>query len=204
MSAIPLARFLVEFGPEGDVGPLPLAGKRATADSAMGEVEARVAEALARGQMEGRAAAEAELQGKLETQRQEFELRVAAERRKWAEEHGRVLADCLAMATREAEARIAESVTCILQPLVNAQLQRQAVDELAALVRALWVQEVNPNLRICGPEDLITCLRERLAGIAANAQFTTSDVPEVQVTLNQTMIETRLGAWRRRLEEALA
>ena len=206
MSAVPLARFLVDFGSEGDTGPgrNSGAGNRAGERSGGTEGALRIAEAVARGHKEGRAAAEAEFQTKLDAQREELEQRLASERLAWVEQESGVLAARMSSAMQDVEASIADCAARLLHPLLTRELQRQTVAELAAAVRSLVSRDANASVAICGPEDLVGALRERLAGTPANLTFSINSNPDVQVTLDQTIVQSRLAAWRARLEEALA
>ena len=206
MTAIPLARFLVDFGSGEDtgVGGKTLPGRRA-GDSATGAGGgARIAEALARSHEEGRAAAEAELQGKLDAQRHEFEQRLMSERRAWVEQEAGVLAARVSAAMRDMEVSIADSAARILKPFLATELQRHVVEDLAAAVRGLVSSDASARMVVSGPEDLVGALREKLEGVAANLTFSIKDSPDMQVVLDQTIVESRLAAWLARMQEAMA
>ena len=54
-----------------------------------------------------------------------------------------------------------------------------------------------------GPEDLLQALREQLSGKACAATYLPSGEPDVRITAGQTILETRLGAWAAKIQEAL-
>jgi hypothetical protein len=208
MSAIPLAHLLVEFGNEAEVGQgltnglaLPVGE---VSPSAAEDMAARVAEAVARGHEEGRAVAEEEFQARLEAQREEFEQRLSSERQAWIEQAGETLVERMLAAMRDMEARISESTARILRPLLAAQLRRQAVTELSALVRTTASRDRGATLAVSGPDDLIAVLREKLADATAEVTFSVSETPDVQVTLDHTVLQTRLQEWAERIDEAVA
>jgi hypothetical protein len=208
MSAIPLARLLVEFGNEADVGrgltnglALPIGE---ASPSAAEDMAARVAEAVARGHEEGRTVAEEEFQARLEAQREEFEQRLSSERQAWMEQAGETLVERMLAAMRDMEARVSESAARILRPLLAAQLRRQAVTELSALVRTIVSRDRGATLAVSGPDDLIAVLREKLADTTAEVTFSTSETPDVQVTLDHTVLQTRLQEWVERIDEGVA
>lgn len=208
MSAIPLARFLVEFDSGGDPAPRREAGseyRRIDTPSRIDEATAAlIAEALERGQSEGRAAAETEFQTGLEAQRNEFEQKLAAERRAWVEQEGTVLAERMQVAIRDMEATIGASTAHILQPFLTAQISQQAVAELVAVIQTMVSKDRSVTLSVSGPADLVDAMRGKLAGITANVTFSTTDTPEVRVTLDQAVLQTNLGAWIARIQEAVA
>jgi hypothetical protein len=88
--------------------------------------------------------------------------------------------------------------------LLAAQLRRQAVTELSALVRTIVSRDRGATLVVSGPDDLIAVMRERLADATAEVTFSVSDNPDIQVTLDHTVLQTRLQEWNDRIEEALA
>ncbi len=208
MSAIPLARLLVEFGNEADAGRgltnalVRSVGK--ASPSVAEDMAARIVEAVARGHEAGRAVAEEEFQARLEAQREEFEQRLASERQAWIEQAGEALVEQMLAAMRDMEARISESTARILRPLLTAQLRRQAVTELSALVRTIVSRDRGATLAVSGPDDLIAVLREKLADTTAEVTFSVSETPDVQVTLDHTVLQTRLQEWIDRIEEAVA
>jgi hypothetical protein len=208
MSAIPLARLLVEFGNEADVARGRTSNLVQPGDehplSVEEDMAARIAEAVARGHEEGRAGAEEECQAKLEAQREEFEQRLASERQAWTQQAGEALVEQMLAAMRDMETRISESTARVLRPLLAAQLRRQAVTELSALVRTIVSRDRGATLVVSGPDDLIAVMRERLADATAEVTFSVSDNPDIQVTLDHTVLQTRLQEWNDRIEEALA
>lgn len=204
MNAIPLARFLVEFSAEGDVAPGRGAKAAEAAVRGNDETAARIADAMVRGRDEGRAAAEAEFQAKREAQQGHFEQQLASKRHEWVEQEGTVLAERMLAAIRDMESRISGSVAHILQPFLAAQVRGQAVSELAVVIEGMVSKDQGAALAVSGPDDLISVLQQKLAGTRANVTFSSSDTPEVQVVVDQTILQTRLDAWMARIAEAVA
>ena len=77
MIAVPAARYLADFGADGDARAPHAGGAPVKNDSVA--AAARIDEAFARGIDDGRAAAESEFETKLEEQRAEFAAQLAAE-----------------------------------------------------------------------------------------------------------------------------
>ena len=119
---------------------------------------AKLDEAFARGVDDGRAAAEAEFEARLEEQRTEFDARLAAERQEWATSIGEELANRLLAAVKEFEGRVAETTARILKPFVAAEFHRQAIAELRASLDALLATDSGVSLEISGPEDVLEIL----------------------------------------------
>jgi hypothetical protein len=193
-----LARFLVDFGTDG--------GR--TADGARGDaslienVNARLAESHARGHAEGRAAAQAEFAAKLDAQQKEFEQRLAAARQGWAAAEGNALGEALVRAMKDLEARLAETTARVLQPFLGSEIRRVAVAELVTAVETILARDKAARVEIVGPDDLLGIVRARLPD-KVPATFTSCDTIDVRVTVDQTVLETRLGAWMAAIEEAV-
>lgn len=209
MSAIPLTRYLVDFGTGSD------ADKR-DCDSALSEAErsraralheseasARVAQSYARGLEEGRAAAEAELAARFQAQRGAFEGQLASERQAWAAKEGEALAARLTSGLSEIEARTADTVARILAQFVSTELRSAATADLLGMLEGLLSKAEGTRIEISGPEDLLACMRDRLAGLSTAVTFAAHESPDVRVEVDQTVLETCIGAWSARVTGAL-
>jgi len=140
---------------------------------------------------------------RLEEQKRLFEQQLAGERQAWASEQGDKLAERLVAGLREAEARLAETTSRILKPFLAAAIHRQTITELQGCLERLVSRDAGVRLNVSGPEDLLHALRERLAGTCAAVTYQLSDSCDVRVTANQTIVETALGAWMAKIDEAV-
>ena len=201
MTAIPLARFLVEFGGDGDHRADGLRQDIRPNAAWMADANARVAESHAQGHAEGKAAAEAELAAKLETQRKDFEQQLAMARQSWAATEGNALSETFLHALRDLETRLAGTMARILRPFLETEIRRAAIDELVATIETIVSRDEIAKIEVSGPDDLLGVLRARLAG-KVSATFVAHDVCDVRVSIEQTTLETRLGAWIGAIEEA--
>jgi hypothetical protein len=190
MSALPAAGYLIEFGAKGCPG--------APAD----DTATRIEEAFARGSAEARAAARSECEAEVARRSEEFARQLAADRQAWAAETGDKLAGQLTAGLRTIEESIANSLANVLEPFLVAELRRQAIDELALIMRGLMSQEDGMTLEVSGPDDLLAALRERLAGDGLKVRFAAAEGSDVRVHADQTIIETRLGIWLAKVKEA--
>ncbi len=195
MTAIPLARFLVDFGTDGD---RVADGVRAEAGAS-----ARVAESHARGFAEGKAAAEAEFVARFEAQHQDFEQRLAMARQGWAAAEGNALGEALLRAVSELETRLAETTARILRPFLETKIREAAVAELVTAIEAILTRDKAAQVEITGRDDLLDVVRTRLA-VKVQATYASSEAGDIRVTIDQTVLETRLGAWMAAIEEAAA
>ena len=80
--------------------------------------------------------------------------------------------------------------TLLVTAILAARLQHQVVYPLYTLANLL--------------EALRVRIADQLAGKAGSVGYRTSDRPDVRIVAGQTVLETRLGAWAAKIEEALA
>lgn len=172
------------------------------------EIEARVAEAYERGAREARESAEAALAHALEQARAEAvterEEALAAARAAWAAETADRLAGLLAEGLGAIEERISEAAARALAPLLHAAARDRALEGLAEAVSTLLRAEPALVLCVSGPADLGEALIARLGSAGAALRFTPADAPDLVVTGEGTLIETRLAAWAERVRAEAA
>jgi hypothetical protein len=205
MTAIPLARYLVDFGTASEtVAQIGAADRKEQEARAHAEaIAARAAEAHERGLQEGRRAAEAEVAARMEAQAKALEQKLESERKAWVLKESHVIAERLVAGLRHIETRTAEVVARILEPFIAAEAHRAAVSELLAALEAVLSKSAGASVEISGPADLIAALRDRLARYPPSVKFDIRDVPDVRIELDHAVLETRVGAWMAHLEEAV-
>jgi hypothetical protein len=202
MSAAPAAPYLTEFDCAAGPSVLAVVGQLGLSDEE--QAAARLAEAHAEGFEKGKAAALATVERKLAEQSAQFQQQLVRERAAWAAGQGDKLAGALAAALEALESRIADAVSSILTPFVEARLRGQAVAELRAELDALLASEPEIGLSVAGPDDLLAALRSRLSGQRCSVTYSASETCDVSVNAGQTLLQTRLEAWKARIEEAAA
>jgi hypothetical protein len=190
-----IARYLLEFDdPKASQTGDNHAGRQAAASKAT-----LVDEAFTKGFESGKAAAQAQLAEQQALQAKEL----AAAREAWAQQEASRLAGQLAAGLGEIEASLADVAARVLEPFLSAELQRRAIADLVENLNALLAQERGAAVRIAGAPDLLEALRTRLDGKVENVSYHPSQAPDVQVKVGQTVLETRLGAWVARIQEAV-
>jgi hypothetical protein len=98
---------------------------------------------------------------------------------------------------------LAETTARILKPFLATEMHRRAIADLAESLTALRTQENTSHISVSGAADLLEALRVRLEGKLENITYRQSDACDVRVTVGQTVLETRVGAWMARIEEAM-
>jgi len=195
MSALPVAHYLKDLSEEtGRVRGRPSVELAAEAAKSADAV-VRMAEAYGRGLAEGKAAARAEFDAKLVEQEMAAAERLVAERERWVDEEGGRLAGLIASALAELEARIGDQVARVLKPMFADEVQKRAVAELASALEALMANGDFTKLTVTGPEDLLKMLSSRLTVKIGNVVFTPAPGCDLHIIADQTVLETRIGAW---------
>jgi hypothetical protein len=194
MSAAPIAHYLLELDAGGDASAAPASSATAAA---------MVQEAHASGFESGKAAAEAQIGGKLEEQELLHRNELASAREAWTRQEGGRLAEQLMKGLEELEARLADTTARILKPFLAVELQRGAIADLVESLTVLRAQDKAAVISVFGAGDLLEALRARLDGKLDNVAYHPSQTCDVRMTVGQTVLESRLGAWMARIEEAV-
>lgn len=202
-AASPVRHYLTEIS--GDVGRQSSDGGR-FGRGAGADAELRIEEARTRGMVDGRAAAEAEYAASLAAREALFEERLAAERQKWAADEGARLGELLASTLLDIERRISEQVGRILRPVFGEEVRRAAVSALALTLRDMVAKGAYARIAVSGPSDLLAALQAGLGDEQGGVSFVVSERADIVVNADDTVLETRIGAWAKFLEggDALA
>jgi uncharacterized protein (UPF0218 family) len=75
------------------------------------------------------------------------------------------------------------------------EVQKRAVAELASALEALMANGDFTKLTVTGPEDLLKMLSSRLTVKIGNVVFTPATGCDLHIIADQTVLETRIGAW---------
>ncbi|MGE7413364.1 hypothetical protein [Methylobacterium tarhaniae] len=178
----------------------PAAAKRETPE----ERAALLAAAEERGRQQGLAEAREEAEIARLRAAEAAERRLAEARRHWSEAEAEALADGFAAALRALDATLSDRIARLLVPVLTDALRRQAVAELSGALARLLAEPQAATIRVSGPDDLLAALAARLGPLAASVSFTAAETAEVQVSADQTVIDTQLGAWTRLIAAAVA
>ncbi|AWN46605.1 hypothetical protein DK419_10010 [Methylobacterium terrae] len=180
--------------------PLRPAARRETSE----ERAALMAEAEERGRQQGLAEARAEAEVARARAEEEARARLDEARRHWSAAEAEALADGFSAALRALDATLSDRIARLLVPVLTDALRRQAVAELSAALTRLLAEPQAATVRVSGPEDLLAALAARLGPLSAAVSFAPAEIAEVQVSADQTVIDTQLGAWTRLIAAAVA
>ncbi|MDR7040051.1 hypothetical protein J2X36_004831 [Methylobacterium sp. BE186] len=165
--------------------------------------ETLLREAEARGRALGLADARAEAEARRASDEAAFAARFEAARRRWTETEAEALAAGFSAALRALDSGLTERIARLLVPVLTDALRRRALAELGAALARLLADPHHAAIRVSGPQDLLDALAARLGPLGASVAFAPAALAEVQVSADQTVIETQLGAWTRLLAAAI-
>ena len=207
MAPVPAARFIPEFGAENrppvrkrETEPSPDSPHFATLAA---KTESRIEESYQQGFAAGRDEALAEIESKLDEQRAYYAQQLTIERYAWANREAEKLGEEIGTGLKQIESRLGEIVARILRPFLAEAVHKRAIAELCEALEALIGSNEGITLEISGPEDLLQLLREKLGSRNVAALFTPADGVDVRVVAGQTVLETCLGTWMKRIEESV-
>ncbi|WP_321340782.1 hypothetical protein [Breoghania sp.] len=159
-------------------------------------------EEFARGEEHGRAEAARDFEEKLLAEKHRLHEEAEAGRVRFEEELGERLASSIVKGFEDLEFKVTDAVSHLLAPFLNEAATAHVVEAFALNLKDLLGSHDRTSLVVRGPESLLrkleTCLGEEGAGI----RLEPVDGLEIYVSINDTTIETQLGAWLRRLEDA--
>lgn len=190
-AAVPVRHYLTEIA--GDSPRQIGDGRNGRHDA---DVQRRLDEAHTRGVLEARAEAEHTYAAAHDAREKEFASLIESERKRWALDEAQRLSDLLGAGLREIETSLADCVTRVLRPVVSAGVRRGAVESLANTLREMIASGSYARFKVSGPEDLVRALSDKLGALHEAVHFETSNgVVDVVVHADETVLETRIGAW---------
>jgi hypothetical protein len=190
---LPLAQYLRELSP--DTARKKSAKGLSDFDLGATELERRIEEARMLGVLEGRAAVQAEFDARMKSQVSELEKKFAQERARWARDEGERLGTRLLASIEGLKAYISNTVASVLRPVLAEEVRRRAVGELTTTLDKMLSGGELGKITISGPRDLIEPMRAHLGGKASNVTYVTAEGCDLAVQANETVLETRIGAW---------
>jgi hypothetical protein len=98
---------------------------------------------------------------------------------------------------------ITRTIGSILEPFVTGEYRQRAVAELAVYLEDLLTNRPGAAVTVAGPEDLLQALQVRLAARQIAVSCVPGDSSDLRVNADHTLLETRLGSWLVKVDEAL-
>lgn len=196
--------YLVDFGrqPTPHMLDLDRGDKPSGVDNV---IEARLAEAYRDGFQEGEAAAlerSAFLEAKLASLSSQQAAEIEAARLGWVQEQGQSLTDLVRVGLADLEARLANTLAELLQPVLTTAVRMKAVDEVKQALGTLLAAGETTPIRVSGPAELMEVLKAGVDGTPL-VDFAIADAPEFELLSGDTTVRSSLKAWTDGLEAAI-
>ncbi|MEI2385851.1 hypothetical protein [Breoghania sp. JC706] len=162
----------------------------------------KLAAEYARGEEAGREEAARNYQEKLLAEKQRLRDEADEARNRFEEELGERLASSIVKGLEDLELRVTDAVSHLIAPFLEEAATSHVVEAFAENLKDLLGSHDRNSLVVRGPEGLLRRLRDCLGDDGAGIRLEPVDGIEIYVSINDTTIETQLGAWLRRLEDA--
>ncbi len=159
------------------------------------EMALKIEEARAQGLEEGRALGRAEAEDQLAAERAEMQERAVMERLEFQLNEYAQLETTLRAGFAEVEANVGAAVARILASFLVKEAARYAAVELVKAINGLAAGGAPGLIKIRGPEQLLSLLRERAADLPAEIEFVEDGGVEATVECKATRITTELKPW---------
>jgi hypothetical protein len=206
MSARALFDLLPDFGPrpqlraEAALRPVPVAEPEASPV----DIDAVVAEAVARAEAALEARLAAEHEAALEAERAAHEREAEAFLSTLGADMGATIAARIEALESHVVGLLNDQVSRILGAVLADDLQRRALATLTRMVRDGIGDAETVRVRVAGPLSLYEPLREALGPRGGNLDFVEAAGFDLTVTIDDAVFETRMAEWSEALSEILS
>jgi hypothetical protein len=160
-------------------------------------------DAYERGRSEGYAAALADYEQRLNSEKNRWSVQLDEERHNLRNEAAAKIAGEIEEVGNQLEAKVAGVVARILEPLISSAMQKQAVANFVEQLSTIASDSRRPVLRVTGPSDLLELVRSKLGVRSIAVELRAAPVAEVSITLDQIVLESQVKLWTERLKFAV-
>jgi hypothetical protein len=121
----------------------------------------------------------------------------------WVEQQALQMSAQISAAAERIEANLSEKVANILRPFVSEAFRQQTLAEFKDVLVTLLSGRDASLLKISGPEDLLAVMKSHLERYGSSIEFLPSELVEMSVIAQDTLVQTQLNSWSVRLAQAL-
>jgi hypothetical protein len=148
---------------------------------------------------EGRDAARQELEQERVRLHESLGGEIEKARVLWLAEEAERLAASHRLAFESFETRCAQSVANILRPFLSQLVIACVTESLVENLEVLFASRTRALFEVSGPQDMLDALREKFTARDVAFEFKPNDSIDIRVCVDDTIIETQLGAWMKAL-----
>jgi hypothetical protein len=152
---------------------------------------------------EERESARLALEEALAAEKARFDREMQAERESWVDQQALQITTQLLEGLGRIEAFLSERVASILRPFVSDAMRQKTLEELEEALATVLSGGEARLLKICGPEDLLLSMKDRMGSHGDAIEFCPGGHVEVSVVARDTTLQTQLDSWSSRLKQAL-
>lgn len=190
--------------PGADLGfDLPDPGFAMPAEPEGPDVDALVAEAVAKAQAELAETLEADFARRAEAERAAHEAELQRLQGEIGDKAGEAIAAQLTALEQRLTAYTADVVARLLGPVLTQDVQDRAIAGLSAIVTEAIRDSGAVRIRVRGPQSLFEALEARLGEHSGRIEFTHIDGFDLEVAIDESLYETKLAEWSKALSEAV-
>lgn len=148
-----------------------------------------------------RLALEEAFEMRLQQEREAHEEALRFARAQWTRSEADALGERLSQALNAGIAALRADVARIITPFVSHAIAERSLDDFVHAIRRAIAGEHGALVTISGPEDLVARIGDKLEADRVAIRKAPSAAIDVAADLAEARIETRLGAWMRRLKQ---
>lgn len=167
------------------------------------DVEALVTEAVEKAEAELTARLEEGFAATLDSEREAHAQELERLRQEIGESAGAAINAQLAALEERLTTYTSEVVARLLGPILSASLQQKAIENLSDTISQSIRESGAVRIRVRGPLSLFEALQVAVGEHAGRLEFTETDGLDLEVTIDESLYETRLSEWSQSLSEAL-
>lgn len=162
-------------------------------------IEERLAAEYARGVRAGREEARLAAAEEMEVQVTAMRSEAAAAREAFEEEQAERLSQGIAAAAETLTHRLSDALLQVLEPFLQEAVCDQAIRHFSATLRELLTGNT-VAFEVSGPKELLERVMTALGPLSGAVRAREGETPELQAVLGDTVIETQMADWLRRLK----
>ncbi len=166
------------------------------------DIDALVAEAVAKAEAELTERLEERFAANLAADRETHEEELERLRRETGERAGALIDEQLAAIEDRLTSYTSDVVARLLGPVLTASLQQKAVENLSGIIGEAIRESGAVRIRVRGPLSLFEALEGAVGEHSGRLEYTETDGFDLEVSIDESLYETRLSEWSQSLSES--
>lgn len=152
---------------------------------------------------EGHASGRLEAMAEFEQQRQTLEASHRSEMKRQGEEIAQVMAQRFGAEIERARTLLAAASAAALRPLVEKLIRTEALDAIFVELGDIMRESLPTAIVVKGDKDMLAGFAARLNDGGLQVVYEAGEGPDIRISVDQMLLETRIGEWIKNIEAAL-